>query len=335
MSFENLFMLEWRADPGQHPRHAVHALHRGRHPGNDGDDVRHLRRVRPLHRRRRQRRSRKSGGNTFSGSLRTTFTNDDWRTVSPFDEPKVNDTVCRPTSSRWAARSSGTSTWFFGAGRFFDQHAGERDRLHAHPLHLRRRREALRGQGHAGPRRRPQRARRLHRRSARRRRTTSGRARRKSWTSAACTRGSCRRICCRCTTPGALKAELLRRGRSTRRASSRSRTPAATTTDLIDGTVLRDATDRRLLVVAELLRRLRAGRARQREHPAQGQLLPVDRRAARTTWPSATTRSTTSARATTTSRAATIQVWTTDYASSRTTRSIPVIAGNGSTYIIW
>jgi hypothetical protein len=62
----------------------------------------------------------KSGGNQFSGSLRTTFTNDDWRTVSPFDEPKKNDTV--PTYEfTLGGPVVRNRTWFFGAGRFFDQ----------------------------------------------------------------------------------------------------------------------------------------------------------------------------------------------------------------------
>ncbi len=62
----------------------------------------------------------KSGGNQFSGSLRTTFANDDWRTVSPFDEPKTNDTV--PTYEfTMGGPILRNRTWFFGAGRFFDQ----------------------------------------------------------------------------------------------------------------------------------------------------------------------------------------------------------------------
>jgi outer membrane receptor protein involved in Fe transport len=61
----------------------------------------------------------KSGGNQFSGSLRTTFTNDDWRTVSPFDEPKTNKTVpiYEFTLGGPIVRNQ---TWFFGAGRLFD-----------------------------------------------------------------------------------------------------------------------------------------------------------------------------------------------------------------------
>ena len=62
----------------------------------------------------------KSGGNQFSGSFRTTFTNDDWRTTSPFDEPKVDSTV--PTYEfTLGGPIVRNRTWFFGAGRFFEQ----------------------------------------------------------------------------------------------------------------------------------------------------------------------------------------------------------------------
>ena len=62
----------------------------------------------------------RSGGDRFSGSLRTTFTNDDWRTTSPFDEPKVSATV--PTYEfTIGGPIVKNRTWFFGAGRFFDQ----------------------------------------------------------------------------------------------------------------------------------------------------------------------------------------------------------------------
>lgn len=62
----------------------------------------------------------RSGGNRFSGSLRTTFNNDDWRTSSPFDEPKKNDTV--PTYEfTLGGPIVRNRTWFFGAGRLFSQ----------------------------------------------------------------------------------------------------------------------------------------------------------------------------------------------------------------------
>jgi outer membrane receptor for ferrienterochelin and colicin len=66
----------------------------------------------------------KSGGNTFSGSFRSTFQNDNWRTTSPFDEPKTDATV-----PIYEATLGGPiirdRTWFFGAGRMFDQTIAE------------------------------------------------------------------------------------------------------------------------------------------------------------------------------------------------------------------
>lgn len=60
----------------------------------------------------------KSGGNTFSGSYRTTFTNDNWRTKSPFDEPKTDDVV--PVHEfTLGGPILRNRTWFFGAGRVF------------------------------------------------------------------------------------------------------------------------------------------------------------------------------------------------------------------------
>lgn len=66
----------------------------------------------------------KSGGNDFSGSFRTTFTNDDWRTVSPFDEPKTDDVV--PVHEfTLGGPILRNRTWFFGAGRWFDRTKAE------------------------------------------------------------------------------------------------------------------------------------------------------------------------------------------------------------------
>lgn len=60
----------------------------------------------------------KSGGNVFSGSYRSTITNDDWRTTTPFDEPKTNDIV--PTHEfTLGGPILRDRTWFFGAGRIF------------------------------------------------------------------------------------------------------------------------------------------------------------------------------------------------------------------------
>lgn len=62
----------------------------------------------------------KSGGNIFSGSMRVGFTNDSWRTVTPENEPRVDVTV--PTYEfTFGGPIVRDRTWFFGAGRFFDQ----------------------------------------------------------------------------------------------------------------------------------------------------------------------------------------------------------------------
>lgn len=62
----------------------------------------------------------KSGGNTFSGSFRTAFRNDNWRTVSPFDESKIDQTV--PTYEYTIGGPVlRDRTWFFVAGRLEDQ----------------------------------------------------------------------------------------------------------------------------------------------------------------------------------------------------------------------
>jgi hypothetical protein len=61
----------------------------------------------------------KSGTNTFNGSYRVTFTNDDWRTISPFGEPKTDDLV--PTHEyTFGGPIIQDLTWFFFAGRNFD-----------------------------------------------------------------------------------------------------------------------------------------------------------------------------------------------------------------------
>ena len=62
----------------------------------------------------------RSGSNDFSGSFRTGFTNDRWRSVTPADEARVD--VLVPTYEFTAGGPVVTDrTWFFGAGRFFDR----------------------------------------------------------------------------------------------------------------------------------------------------------------------------------------------------------------------
>jgi outer membrane receptor for ferrienterochelin and colicin len=70
----------------------------------------------------------KSGGNQWSGSLRTTFNNDSWRSTSPFGESKRDVTV--PT---WEATLGGplwkNKLWFFGAGRMVDDSLSAETRI--------------------------------------------------------------------------------------------------------------------------------------------------------------------------------------------------------------
>jgi outer membrane receptor for ferrienterochelin and colicin len=63
----------------------------------------------------------KSGGNNFSGSFRTTLTNDDWRALTPqANDTKVDDVV--PTYEFTAGGPvMRDHLWFFGAGRIVDR----------------------------------------------------------------------------------------------------------------------------------------------------------------------------------------------------------------------
>ena len=72
----------------------------------------------------------KSGGNTFSGSFRTTFTNDSWRAYSAYRDPTTGanpqeGTFVDKTVPTYEATFGGPilrdRLWFFGAGRYFDQ----------------------------------------------------------------------------------------------------------------------------------------------------------------------------------------------------------------------
>ncbi|ODS51926.1 MAG: hypothetical protein ABS36_19360 [Acidobacteria bacterium SCN 69-37] len=61
----------------------------------------------------------KSGGNTFSGSFRTSFRNDNWRRVSPYGESKVDQVI--PTYEYTIGGPIVRDrTWFFLAGRLED-----------------------------------------------------------------------------------------------------------------------------------------------------------------------------------------------------------------------
>ena len=59
----------------------------------------------------------KSGGNEFSGSYRLGMNNDNWRAVTPFNEPKV-DTVVPTHEYTIGGPVFRDALWFFNAGRF-------------------------------------------------------------------------------------------------------------------------------------------------------------------------------------------------------------------------
>ncbi|MDP2957489.1 MAG: carboxypeptidase-like regulatory domain-containing protein, partial [Longimicrobiales bacterium] len=71
----------------------------------------------------------KSGGNTFSGSFRTTFTNDDWRAYSDYrtaagvnpQEGTFLDKVVPTYEATLGGPIVKDRIWFFGAGRYFDE----------------------------------------------------------------------------------------------------------------------------------------------------------------------------------------------------------------------
>jgi hypothetical protein len=61
----------------------------------------------------------RSGGNLFTGSFRTSFRNDNWRSVTPFDEPKV-DSLIQTHEYTFGGPINRDRTWFFLAGRLED-----------------------------------------------------------------------------------------------------------------------------------------------------------------------------------------------------------------------
>jgi outer membrane receptor for ferrienterochelin and colicin len=64
----------------------------------------------------------KSGGNEFSGSFRTTFINDDWRSLTPYEAGLAEDPRIDKIVPTYEATLGGPifkdKLWFFGAGRF-------------------------------------------------------------------------------------------------------------------------------------------------------------------------------------------------------------------------
>jgi len=60
----------------------------------------------------------KSGGNDFSGSFRTTFTNDAWRSLTPYPGDQKIDAVTPTYEATLGGPVLRDRLWFFGAGRY-------------------------------------------------------------------------------------------------------------------------------------------------------------------------------------------------------------------------
>lgn len=60
----------------------------------------------------------KSGGNAFSGSFRTTFNNDAWRSLTPFPTDQTVDKITPVYEGTLGGPIRSDKIWFFGAGRF-------------------------------------------------------------------------------------------------------------------------------------------------------------------------------------------------------------------------
>jgi outer membrane receptor for ferrienterochelin and colicin len=60
----------------------------------------------------------KSGGNTFSGSFRTTFDNDAWRSLTPYPTDQTVDAITPTYEMTAGGPIVKDKLWYFGAGRF-------------------------------------------------------------------------------------------------------------------------------------------------------------------------------------------------------------------------
>jgi hypothetical protein len=60
----------------------------------------------------------KSGGNTFSGSFRTTFDNDAWRSLTPYPTDQTVDSITPTYEMTAGGPFVKDKLWYFGAGRF-------------------------------------------------------------------------------------------------------------------------------------------------------------------------------------------------------------------------
>ena len=215
----------------------------------------------------------KSGGNLYSGSFRSTITNDKWRTTSPFDEPKTDATV--PIyGSTFGGPVVRDRTWFFLAGRMFDQEQAQQtgftdlafintiaeDRFEGKLTQSIKGNHTLRG-GYTMIRR-----------------TEANNA----WpepaaimdTNSLVTRQLPQDLIS-ASYSGVFGSRLFVEGQFSTRGFQ-FKNDGARSTDLILGTTMQDQQTGAPLVVTDVLRRLHPGRARQRQLLRQGHVLPAD-----------------------------------------------------------
>ena len=84
----------------------------------------------------------KSGGNDFSGSFRTTFTNDGWKALTPYPGDANIDQVVPAYEMTFGGPILKDKLWFFTSGRFQNEQDQHHDALHRVQLHVRDRRQA-------------------------------------------------------------------------------------------------------------------------------------------------------------------------------------------------
>ena len=318
MTFENLFLLNGVSINENIRGQAFNLCIEDAIQETTRRERRRVRGVRPLQRRRRQhhhevwrqhssRVASATRSTTTSGATLTPF-EDERARDDPGSKPRVDERSCRPYEYTLGGPIMRDRLWFFTSGRV--RRRGQRPDAgrHERPVQLHRARQRrVRRQGHL-----------LARPSSHRFQVNYNRPRSAQINNTFNQNLTMDlRSLARRTAAGTALCRELQRHRCRRKLFVEAlRLEAhvqqfigsgAKSTDLIDGTLLIDnSARRRALVVRHVLRRLHAGRSRQRRRLREGILLPARRRT-RFAQPRVRLRhtSTTSARRTTTSRAAT------------------------------
>ena len=104
----------------------------------------------------------KSGGNLFSGSFRSTFNNDGWRSLTPFPTDQTVDKITPVYEGTMGGPILVDRLWFFGALRFTEPEENRTLAVTGTQLPNQYGRETLRRQGHLRVERPEQRQVRVH-----------------------------------------------------------------------------------------------------------------------------------------------------------------------------